>query len=120
MSVLALWSAVLTAGPASASAVHYGDGTWYNTGVGACGWNNNDGQLVVAISPRWYGNQPNPNNSPACGKQLRVRGPLGVVYVTIVDKCPSCKTDDLDLSPAAFRQIADLNAGRVRIQWVWA
>ncbi|MER6401310.1 RlpA-like double-psi beta-barrel domain-containing protein [Kitasatospora sp. NPDC001603] len=102
------------------SYVHYGDGTWYNTGLGACGWNSNDSQLVVAVSPRWYGNFPNPNNSRACGKQLRVRGPKGVVNVTIVDRCPSCKDEDLDLSPAAFSQIADLDAGRVGIRWVWA
>ncbi|WP_051790483.1 RlpA-like double-psi beta-barrel domain-containing protein [Streptomyces sp. NRRL S-1022] len=116
---------VAAAVPASASDVsvnyvHYGDGTWYNTGQGACGWTSNDSQLVVAVSPRWYGSQPNPNNSPACGKQLKVRGPRGVVYVTIVDKCPTCKDEDLDLSPAAFGQIADLGAGRVPIRWVWA
>ncbi|MEW1718131.1 RlpA-like double-psi beta-barrel domain-containing protein [Streptomyces sp. NPDC093109] len=125
-SVLAVGATGVTAGPAAAADdvsvqyVHYGDGTYYNTGLGACGWRNNDSQLVVAVSQRWYGTAPNPNNSAACGKQLKVRGPLGVVYVTIVDKCMGCATDDLDLSPAAFRQIANISQGRVSIRWVWA
>jgi expansin (peptidoglycan-binding protein) len=124
-SVLAVGATGVTAGPAAADEasvqyVHYGDGTYYNTGLGACGWTNNDSQLVVAVSQQWYGTAPNPNNSAACGKQLRVRGPLGVVYVTIVDKCVGCATDDLDFSPAAFRAIANISDGRVPIRWVWA
>ncbi|MFE2038372.1 RlpA-like double-psi beta-barrel domain-containing protein [Streptomyces scopuliridis] len=121
-SVLALGALGTTAGPAAAApndAQVSGQATWYNTGLGACGWSNNDSQLVVAVSPALYGNYPNPNNSPVCGKQLRVNGPLGSVTVTVVDRCSGCATNDVDLSPAAFRQIGDLNAGRINVSWDW-
>lgn len=121
-SVLALGALGATAGPTSAApsgAQVNGQATWYNTGLGACGWSSNDSQLVVAVSQAVYGNQPNPNNSPVCGKQLRVNGPLGSVTVTVVDKCWGCATNDIDLSPAAFRAIGDPNVGRVTVSWNW-
>ena len=46
-----------------------------------------------------------------------VSGPKGDVEVTITDKLPSGSAKDLDLSPAAFDQIADQAAGRVPITW---
>ncbi|MEV7089042.1 RlpA-like double-psi beta-barrel domain-containing protein [Streptomyces sp. NPDC093085] len=126
-SVLALGLAATTAAPAAAApaaaapagAQATGQATWYNTGLGACGWYNNDSELVVAISTDLYGSYPNPNNSPQCGRQLRVNGPLGSVTVTVVDKCMSCATNDVDLSPAAFSRIGDLNAGRINVSWDW-
>ncbi|MER8069686.1 RlpA-like double-psi beta-barrel domain-containing protein [Streptomyces sp. NPDC094034] len=121
-SMLALGVLGATAPPATASpndAQVNGQATWYNTGLGACGWVNDDSQLVVAVSAALYGNYPNPNNSPVCGKQLRVNGPLGSVTVTVVDRCSGCATNDVDLSPAAFRQVGDPNAGRINISWDW-
>lgn len=37
--------------------------------------------------------------------------------VRIVDLCPECASGDLDLSPDAFEQIAELQLGRVDISW---
>ncbi|MEW1718569.1 RlpA-like double-psi beta-barrel domain-containing protein [Streptomyces sp. NPDC093109] len=96
-----------------------GQATWYNTGLGACGWYNNDSELVVAISPALYGTYPNPNNSPACGRRMAVSGPWGSVTVTVVDRCAGCATNDIDLSPTAFSRIGDLNAGRINVNWNW-
>ncbi|MFE4055486.1 RlpA-like double-psi beta-barrel domain-containing protein [Streptomyces sp. NPDC059096] len=121
-SVLALGVVGASAGPAAAapSGVQAnGQATWYNTGLGACGWYNNDSELVVAISTTLYGTYPNPNNSPQCGRQIRVNGPLGSVVVRVVDKCMSCATNDVDLSPTAFSRIGDLNAGRINVSWDW-
>ena len=78
------------------------------------------------------GSQDNPNNSPVCGRQVtarcavvdgdRCRQGSQPVTVTVVDMCPPCAEGDLDLSPAAFRQMAggSLDAGRVDIVWSWA
>ncbi|MFE3599991.1 RlpA-like double-psi beta-barrel domain-containing protein, partial [Streptomyces sp. NPDC059142] len=121
-AVLALGVVGASAGPAAAapSGVQAnGQATWYNTGLGACGWYNNDSELVVAISTTLYGTYPNPNNSPQCGRQIRVNGPLGSVVVRVVDKCMSCATNDVDLSPTAFSRIGDLNAGRINVSWDW-
>ncbi|MFE3829550.1 RlpA-like double-psi beta-barrel domain-containing protein [Streptomyces sp. NPDC059092] len=121
-SLLALGAVGATAAPAAAApsgAQATGQATWYNTGLGACGWSNNDSELVVAISTTLYGNYPNPNNSPQCGRQIRVNGPLGSVVVRVVDKCMGCATNDVDLSPTAFSRIGDLNAGRINVSWDW-
>ena len=34
-------------------------GTWYNTGLGACGITNNDSQFIIAISADIYGDAGN-------------------------------------------------------------
>ncbi|RKP35263.1 RlpA-like double-psi beta-barrel-protein domain-containing protein-containing protein, partial [Dimargaris cristalligena] len=86
-------------------------------GTGSCGWLNQDTELVAALNAPQFGNPANPNNSPFCGQQIVVKGPKGSVQATIVDKCPACKSGDIDLSPAAFNQIADEAQGRVGITW---
>jgi expansin (peptidoglycan-binding protein) len=48
---------------------------------------------------------------------VRVEGPLGTVDLRIVDRCPRCPQGDIDLSPEAFEQIAELSLGRVEISW---
>jgi expansin (peptidoglycan-binding protein) len=64
-------------------------------------------------------NGANPNNNPLCGKYINATGPKGSVRVKIVDTCPPCVKGDLDLSPAAFNEIADFAAGRVPISWTF-
>ncbi|KAI9504903.1 RlpA-like double-psi beta-barrel-protein domain-containing protein-containing protein [Coemansia spiralis] len=94
-----------------------GDGTYYTPGLGSCGKTNTESDLIAAINAPQYGTNANPNSAPVCGKCALVKGPNGQVKVTITDRCPVCKSGDLDLSPAAFTQIGDLNAGRISITW---
>ncbi|CAG8505582.1 11229_t:CDS:2 [Diversispora eburnea] len=90
-----------------------GDGTYYDPGVGtgSCGWMNYDSELVAALNAPQYGTYANPNNSPVCGKFVKVTGPKGSV------KCPVCKNGDLDMSSTAFSQIAEIEQGRVKVTW---
>ncbi|KAI9316449.1 RlpA-like double-psi beta-barrel-protein domain-containing protein-containing protein, partial [Dichotomocladium elegans] len=88
-------------------------------GVGSCGKDNSDSELVAALNAPQMGSSGNPNNNSNCGRKARVKGPKGSVTVTIVDTCPPCKKGDLDLSPAAFAKIADFAKGRVAISWQW-
>lgn len=39
------------------------------------------------------------------------------VDVTVVDSCPGCGRDDIDLSPAAFKKLAPLSQGVVQVTW---
>ncbi|KAL1919434.1 uncharacterized protein VTP21DRAFT_2127 [Calcarisporiella thermophila] len=99
-----------------------GDGTWYNPsdGMGACGFSTEkttDNDMVAAISSSLYG--PGSNGAPNCGRHATVRGPNGSVTVRIVDKCPPCSHGDIDLSPSAFKKIANLNDGRVPVSWTF-
>lgn len=39
--------------------------------------------------------------------------------MTQVDTCPPCLSGSVDLSPAAFSAISDLDIGRIKINWVY-
>ncbi|PRP89268.1 hypothetical protein PROFUN_02142 [Planoprotostelium fungivorum] len=99
-----------------------GDGTYFDPGLGACGTYASGSDYIAALNAPQWGADPNgnPNNNPNCGRKAVVTGPLGSVTVTIQDKCPPCKSGDLDLSPAAFNQIGDPQQGRIHITWHWA
>lgn len=43
------------------------------------------------------------------------------VTVTVTDRCVACATTDLDFSPSAFQQLAELSVGRLYgMTWEWA
>ncbi|MEU0501087.1 expansin EXLX1 family cellulose-binding protein [Nocardia sp. NPDC005998] len=52
-----------------------------------------------------------------CGAYLDVHGPLGDVRVLIADRCPGCAPGQLDLSTAAFEQIADRSDGVAQVRY---
>ena len=85
--------------------------------MGACGWQNTNDDLVAAVSQQVYGTQANPNASPVCGKCATINYGGNSVTVKIVDKCMGCKTGDIDMSPAAFKEIADQSLGRIPVTW---
>ncbi|CEP18843.1 hypothetical protein [Parasitella parasitica] len=104
----------------SSSGEYSGDATYYNTGLGSCGWESAESELIVALNIGQMENGANSNNNPNCGRSITATGPKGSVTVKVVDTCPGCANGDLDLSPAAFEKIADLSAGRVPISWSWS
>jgi expansin (peptidoglycan-binding protein) len=59
-------------------------------------------------------------DSAACGACVRLQGPNAEITIRIVDQCPECPEGDIDLSPEAFSQIADISAGRVPITWQYS
>jgi expansin len=94
---------------------HQGEGTYYDAdGSGNCSFPATPGDLLVAAM-----NQTDYGASAACGACIRATGPSGEVTVRIVDRCPECPAGDVDFSPEAFEQIAELSAGRVDISWQW-
>jgi expansin (peptidoglycan-binding protein) len=59
----------------------------------------------------------NPNANPYCGKKTQITSGRKSVVVTVVDRCAGCATGDVDLSPAAFDQLADPSVGRLHVTW---
>ncbi|KAI0691606.1 RlpA-like double-psi beta-barrel-protein domain-containing protein-containing protein, partial [Earliella scabrosa] len=100
--------------------------TWFTPDVGSCGQTNVESDFIVALDAATLQNFPgataNPNNHPLCGRKIEVTGPDGKsqVVVTIADTCPSefCAPGSIDLTPAAFQELAPLDVGRLQdISW---
>lgn len=109
---------------------HFSTGSWteevtaFHPGRGACGQTNKDTDLVFALPASQFDPSPggNPNHNKNCGRRARVTSGEAArtdrsVVVTVVDRCAGCAYGDIDLSPAAFNQIADPDEGRVRVTW---
>jgi len=90
-------------------------GTWYHTGLGACGWYSAETDYIVAVSQTLFNSFPgataNPNLNPICGKQVKASYGGNEVQVTVVDMCVGCPMWALDFSPSAFEQLASLDVG---------
>ncbi|RHZ81759.1 hypothetical protein Glove_117g327 [Diversispora epigaea] len=100
--------------------VYNGDITFYNLGLGACGTVNSDSELACAIPGAQFDQftpNGNPNKNAKCGTFVKVTRGNKSVIVKVVDRCAGCNSEDIDLSPAAFNQIADPAEGRVKGSW---
>jgi hypothetical protein len=122
--------------------------TYYNPGLGSCGITSTDSDMICAVSHVLFdaaSTGSNPNANPLCGLKLRLRRGESSVDVKIVDRCMSlslpflvflgctilcgqpadmnpgvgCKVKDLDVSPAVFQKLADMDLGRVTVEWSW-
>lgn len=90
---------------------HTGEGTYYDAdGSGNCSFDASSDLLVAAMNESDYA------SSALCGGCIAV-SPKGDVVVRIVDRCPECPEGDVDMSPEAFGQIAEIADGRVPITW---
>ncbi|GER52089.1 expansin-related protein 2 [Striga asiatica] len=82
----------------------------------ACFGNEDQGTMIAAANLDLF------NNRAACGQSYTVTCTggncrNGAVTVKIVDFCPPCGPDQLDLSQEAFAVIADPSAGRIQIDY---
>ncbi|KAL8760826.1 MAG: hypothetical protein Q9184_003008 [Pyrenodesmia sp. 2 TL-2023] len=94
-----------------------GEITFYDTGLGACGWTN-DGttENVFALAHGMMGAQSNGN--PFCGRHAKVTLNGKTVTGKLVDKCGGCKGQDIDLSHSMFQALADEGKGRISdVKW---
>ncbi|RKP31393.1 hypothetical protein METBISCDRAFT_1989, partial [Metschnikowia bicuspidata] len=99
-----------------------GEGTYYATRLGACGYVNVDTDSIVALSHKLfdkYTPNGNPNRNTLCGKKINAYHEGKTVEVTVVDRCEACDERDLDFSPTAFTELADQVRGRIQITWEW-
>ncbi|KDQ64960.1 hypothetical protein JAAARDRAFT_188228 [Jaapia argillacea MUCL 33604] len=107
-SILSLGSA---AGCVSHALAFQGRTTWFYPGLGACGAYSSSTDHVVALSSDQFA------NGAHCYKHIGVWYGSNYVDATIVDLCPSCGEYDLDLSPSAFGELANLDVGVISAGW---
>lgn len=93
------------------SAGHSGEMTYYEAGLGACGYTNSNNDYIAALNGAMY-------SLDKCGCNANVCHGSKCIDVKIVDKCPGCAEGDLDVTPTAFAALTgSLSAGRVAITW---
>ncbi|KAL4940041.1 RlpA-like double-psi beta-barrel-protein domain-containing protein-containing protein [Aspergillus oleicola] len=108
--------------PTSNGGPYTGDLTYYDPGLGSCGISSSSSEKICAVSHTLFDaalTSGNPNENPLCGLKLRIRRGESSVDVTVVDRCPGCEVDDLDVSSSVFEELGDLAEGRVTVQWAW-
>ncbi|KAH7931045.1 hypothetical protein BV22DRAFT_999245 [Leucogyrophana mollusca] len=102
-----------------------GQGTYYATGLGACGITNTDTDYIAAVSHLLFDvfpgyNGVNPNENPVCNRKVTATYQGKSVTVAITDRCTGCALTDLDFSPSAFSQLASESVGRISgMTWLW-
>ncbi|KIW84412.1 hypothetical protein Z517_03662 [Fonsecaea pedrosoi CBS 271.37] len=99
-----------------------GDLTYYEPGLGACGLTSDDNDKIVAISHIVFDAVSvgsNPNANPLCGKKIRARKDNKSVDLTVVDRCTGCQPMDIDVTINTFADLADIDLGRVLVEWNW-
>ena len=89
----------------------------------ACFGFEDRGNMILAANGGLYA------NGGACGTRYRVTCTSGTnagvpqpctgnsVDVTVVDRCPGCAANQVDLSQEAFAVIANTDAGRINIEY---
>ncbi|WVQ96621.1 hypothetical protein IAU59_003726 [Kwoniella sp. CBS 9459] len=97
---------------------HSGQATYFNVGLGACGWNNEDSDYIVAVNSAQYGLNGYGGN---CGQYLTITNTDNgkSIKAQVADECPTCSWGSLDLSPSAFSALTDGNfdLGVFPISW---
>ena len=101
----------------SAAGSKRGEATFYggNTSGGMCsftGYTIPSGIFGTALSDsNWAG-------ADACGQCVSVTGPSGTkITAMVVDQCPGCGSNHLDLYPDAFAKLADPSKGVISVSW---
>lgn len=118
-------AAATSSSSSSSSGSNTGEGTFYGTGLGACGIVNVDTDYICAVSQSLFDGfdgytGSDPNSNPICGKKIKATYEGKSVTVTVTDRCVGCAYNDLDFSPSAFDQLADQSVGRLKgMTWVW-
>ncbi|OGM40941.1 hypothetical protein ABOM_010340 [Aspergillus bombycis] len=107
--------------PTANGGPYTGDLTYYDPALGSCGITSSNSDLICAVSHVLFdaaSTGSNPNANPLCGMKVRLKRGEASVDVTIVDRCTGCAVKDLDVSRAVFKKLADLDLGRVSVDWL--
>ncbi|KAJ4324434.1 hypothetical protein N0V94_001332 [Neodidymelliopsis sp. IMI 364377] len=110
--------------PSSGGSSYSGDVTVYDTqgGYGACGKALSDTDMIVALaSTAWgvssYDAQTGDATNPWCGQKITIEANGKTATATIMDMCPGCTGDDIDLSRAAWKAIGMTEDTRIKGTW---
>ncbi|KAL6359145.1 hypothetical protein LRP88_07362 [Fusarium phalaenopsidis] len=99
--------------------VHYGELTYYDVGLGACGEDHagqDESVSIVALSAGLMGRQGNGN--PYCGRTITLKANGATATAVVKDKCEGCAFNDIDVSKKVFKSLwGSLVPGRTPVEW---
>ncbi|RXK36710.1 hypothetical protein M231_06017 [Tremella mesenterica] len=91
-----------------------GRATFYDVGLGACGWWNVASDYIVAQNSDQFGSSyPSPN----CGKSITISYGGKTAVAQIADECPTCPYGGLDMSRSLFDHFASEDVGTFQMTW---
>lgn len=95
-----------------------------NGGFGACGTVLHDTDMIVALAkPAWgestYDVMTGEATNPWCGQKIQVEYEGRQIVATIMDMCPGCAGNDIDLSLAAWKELTKLDE-KTRLKASWS
>jgi hypothetical protein len=108
--------------PSNNGGPYQGELTYYAPALGACGIDSKNGDNIVAVSHLLFdavSKSSNPNQNPLCGKMIRAKRSTGSVDLKVVDRCTGCQPRDLDITEKTFAELANVDQGRVNVEWSW-
>ncbi|KAG0283393.1 hypothetical protein BGZ96_012234 [Linnemannia gamsii] len=93
-----------------------GKGTWFTDTTGSCEVPFDTNDMIVAMNAAQMG------GTSQCGKSVKISYGGKTTTAKVVDTCPSqfCSSGSLDLSQAAFKELAPLDVGVINIKWEFA
>ncbi|ORY93995.1 RlpA-like double-psi beta-barrel-protein domain-containing protein-containing protein, partial [Syncephalastrum racemosum] len=97
-----------------------GHGTWFipsihGGSIGSCQKFEGDSDYIVAMNAKQYGEMT--GVSGWCFKKIRIFSGDKSVVATVTDACPECQYGDLDMTPAVFKKLGNLDQGIISIKW---
>jgi hypothetical protein len=95
-----------------------------NGGFGACGTELHDTDMIVALAaPTWgkstYDVMTGAATNPWCGQKIKIDYNGNSIEATIMDLCPGCAGQDIDLSLAAWTKLTGLQE-KTRLKASWS
>ncbi|KAI0696011.1 riboflavin-aldehyde forming enzyme [Cytidiella melzeri] len=87
--------------------------TWFDTGLGACGWTNVASDWIIALPAHLY------DNGAHCGKSVEITNTATgkKVQAKVADECMGCQGRSIDLTKGLFSQFAKLDDGIFPVDW---
>ncbi|KND86375.1 Allergen Asp f 7 [Tolypocladium ophioglossoides CBS 100239] len=93
--------------------------TYYDIGLGACGYNDaglDYSESIVAIAVGMMGSMSNGN--PYCNQTITIHANGKSTTATVRDKCMGCAVDDIDVSKKVYMDLwGSLDSGRMPVTW---
>lgn len=100
-----------------------GDGTYFTPGLNYCYGTTSDSEdMIVAASATLFSKWGGGTESSLCNKKVKITSGGKTVEAKITDECPAdeCTEGSLDMSPAVFKELAELSVGRLTdLKWAF-